>query len=119
MNFKVVLKCACNFSFPECEADALLVEVQDKKNSVHGRATIPVSSLTDNPVCIPYSISSIGSFVENIYHFLPSGYVLNVIVRLFRMTEFDGGPFTMMIKNALERSNYRLVVQSHLTRLTI
>ncbi|GAY56183.1 hypothetical protein CUMW_169910, partial [Citrus unshiu] len=35
--------------FPECEGDALLVEVQDKKNSVHGRATIPVSSLTDNP----------------------------------------------------------------------
>ncbi|KAJ0052672.1 hypothetical protein Pint_01781 [Pistacia integerrima] len=36
-------------SFPENEGDALLVEVQDKKNSIQGRATIPVSSLTDNP----------------------------------------------------------------------
>ncbi|KAL5865487.1 hypothetical protein ACOSQ3_003001 [Xanthoceras sorbifolium] len=35
--------------FPETEGDALLVEVQDKKKSVHGRATIPVSSLTENP----------------------------------------------------------------------
>ncbi|KAJ4730295.1 Pesticidal crystal cry8Ba protein [Melia azedarach] len=35
--------------FPESEGDALLVEVQDKKNSIQGRATIPVSSLTDNP----------------------------------------------------------------------
>ncbi|EOX93622.1 Uncharacterized protein TCM_002512 isoform 1 [Theobroma cacao] len=35
--------------FPETEADALLVEVQDKKKSVQGRTTIPVSSLTDNP----------------------------------------------------------------------
>ncbi|KAK2647676.1 hypothetical protein Ddye_015165 [Dipteronia dyeriana] len=35
--------------FPETEADALLVELQDKKKSVQGRATIPVSSLTDNP----------------------------------------------------------------------
>ncbi|XVF31964.1 hypothetical protein REPUB_Repub17cG0040800 [Reevesia pubescens] len=35
--------------FPETEGDALLVEVQDKKKSVQGRATIPVSSLSDNP----------------------------------------------------------------------
>lgn len=41
-----------NFSFPEIQGDALLVEVQDTKNSVQGRTTIPVSSLADNPVCI-------------------------------------------------------------------
>ncbi|KAB2022565.1 hypothetical protein ES319_D07G221400v1 [Gossypium barbadense] len=35
--------------FPETEGDALLVEVQDKKKLVQGRATIPVSSLSDNP----------------------------------------------------------------------
>lgn len=48
------LTCVCNFSFPESEGDALLVEVQDKRNSIQGRATIPVSSLTDNPVCVLY-----------------------------------------------------------------
>ncbi|XP_021910788.1 uncharacterized protein LOC110824528, partial [Carica papaya] len=37
------------FSFPETERDALLVEVQDKKKSIQGRASIPVLSLTDNP----------------------------------------------------------------------
>ncbi|XP_038704638.1 uncharacterized protein LOC120000578 [Tripterygium wilfordii] len=35
--------------FPESEADAVLIEVQDSMKSVHGRATIPISSLTDNP----------------------------------------------------------------------
>lgn len=35
--------------FPETERDALLVEVQDKKKSIQGRASIPVLSLTDNP----------------------------------------------------------------------
>ncbi|KAF4360031.1 uncharacterized protein LOC115699041 isoform X1 [Cannabis sativa] len=35
--------------FPESQGDALLVEVQDTKKSVLGRATIPISSLTDNP----------------------------------------------------------------------
>ncbi|KAE8075472.1 hypothetical protein FH972_014188 [Carpinus fangiana] len=35
--------------FPESQGDALLVEVQDRKNSVQGRTTIQVSSLTDNP----------------------------------------------------------------------
>ncbi|GAV68420.1 hypothetical protein CFOL_v3_11923 [Cephalotus follicularis] len=36
--------------FPETEGDALLVEVQDRKtSSVQGRATIPFSSLSDNP----------------------------------------------------------------------
>ncbi|KAG2719653.1 hypothetical protein I3843_03G262600 [Carya illinoinensis] len=35
--------------FPEIQGDALLVEVQDTKNSVQGRTTIPVSSLADNP----------------------------------------------------------------------
>ncbi|KAJ9176723.1 hypothetical protein P3X46_012005 [Hevea brasiliensis] len=34
--------------FPESEADALLVEVQDAKQSVQGRATIQISSLNDN-----------------------------------------------------------------------
>ncbi|XP_010552075.1 PREDICTED: uncharacterized protein LOC104822527 [Tarenaya hassleriana] len=34
--------------FPESEGDALLIEVQDKKKSVQGKAIIPVSSLTDN-----------------------------------------------------------------------
>ncbi|KAL5581652.1 hypothetical protein UlMin_014094 [Ulmus minor] len=35
--------------FPESHGDALLVEVQDVKRSVLGRATIPILSLTDNP----------------------------------------------------------------------
>ncbi|KAK9285459.1 hypothetical protein L1049_024652 [Liquidambar formosana] len=35
--------------FPESQGDALLVEVQDSNKSVQGRATIPISSLTDNP----------------------------------------------------------------------
>ncbi|GLT49920.1 hypothetical protein SLA2020_234460 [Shorea laevis] len=35
--------------FLETEGDALLVEVQDKKKSVQGHTTIPVSSLIDNP----------------------------------------------------------------------
>uniref|UniRef100_A0A2C9UVX2 Uncharacterized protein n=1 Tax=Manihot esculenta TaxID=3983 RepID=A0A2C9UVX2_MANES len=34
--------------FPESEGDALLVEVQDAKQSVQGRATIQISSLNDN-----------------------------------------------------------------------
>ncbi|XP_050204995.1 uncharacterized protein LOC126655039 [Mercurialis annua] len=34
--------------FPESEGDALLVEVQDVKRSVQGRATIQISSLNDN-----------------------------------------------------------------------
>lgn len=43
---------AFNFSFPESQGDALMVEVQDSKGSIEGRTTIPVSSLNDNPVCI-------------------------------------------------------------------
>ncbi|CAN8265714.1 unnamed protein product [Cochlearia groenlandica] len=35
--------------FPECEGDALLIEVRDKKNIVQGKVTIPMASLTDNP----------------------------------------------------------------------
>ncbi|XP_037494185.1 uncharacterized protein LOC105643473 [Jatropha curcas] len=35
--------------FPESEGDALLVEVQDEKKAVQGRATIQISSLNDNP----------------------------------------------------------------------
>ncbi|XP_031375043.1 uncharacterized protein LOC116189497 isoform X2 [Punica granatum] len=35
--------------FPESQGDALLVEVQDKNKSIQGRATIAISSLTDNP----------------------------------------------------------------------
>ncbi|KAL4588872.1 hypothetical protein LXL04_001769 [Taraxacum kok-saghyz] len=35
--------------FPENQGDALLVEVQGEKRSIHGRAIIPVSSLHDNP----------------------------------------------------------------------
>ena len=48
-----VLTLACNFSFPENQGDALLVEVQDSKKAVHGQARIPISSLNDNPVCAP------------------------------------------------------------------
>lgn len=45
----------CNFSFPDSQVDALMVEVQDTKKSVQGRTTIPISSLTDTTVCIlPY-----------------------------------------------------------------
>ncbi|KAK3025513.1 hypothetical protein RJ639_042048 [Escallonia herrerae] len=35
--------------FPENQGDALLLEVHDAKKTVQGRATIPISSLTDNP----------------------------------------------------------------------
>ncbi|GMY09592.1 hypothetical protein FCV25MIE_04831 [Fagus crenata] len=47
--FEEDLTHVCNFSFPESQGDALLVEVQDTKKSVQGRTAIPVSSLTDNP----------------------------------------------------------------------
>lgn len=39
-----------SFSFPESDGDALLIEVQDKKKSVQGKAMISMTSLTDNPV---------------------------------------------------------------------
>ncbi|KAM7492448.1 hypothetical protein LguiA_035369 [Lonicera macranthoides] len=35
--------------FPENQGDALLLEVQDEKKAVQGRAIIPITSLTDNP----------------------------------------------------------------------
>ncbi|XP_057440849.1 uncharacterized protein LOC130732865 [Lotus japonicus] len=35
--------------FPLSQGDALLVEVQDSKKTVHGEARIPISSLSDNP----------------------------------------------------------------------
>ncbi|PIN16647.1 hypothetical protein CDL12_10693 [Handroanthus impetiginosus] len=35
--------------FPESQGDALLLEVQDAMKNVQGCATIPISSLTDNP----------------------------------------------------------------------
>ncbi|CAK7349180.1 unnamed protein product [Dovyalis caffra] len=35
--------------FPESEGEALLVEVQDRKKSLQGRATIAISSFNDNP----------------------------------------------------------------------
>ncbi|EOA14637.1 hypothetical protein CARUB_v10027895mg [Capsella rubella] len=35
--------------FPESEGDALLIEVQDKKKSVQGKAMISIASLTENP----------------------------------------------------------------------
>ncbi|KAG8386690.1 hypothetical protein BUALT_Bualt03G0175200 [Buddleja alternifolia] len=35
--------------FPESQGDALLLEVQDVMKNVQGCATIPISSLTDNP----------------------------------------------------------------------
>ncbi|KAK3010058.1 hypothetical protein RJ639_012648 [Escallonia herrerae] len=35
--------------FPENQGDALLLEVHNSKKTVQGRATIPISSLTDNP----------------------------------------------------------------------
>lgn len=47
------LALACDFSFPESQGDALLVEVQDSKKAVQGQASIPISSLSDNPVCDP------------------------------------------------------------------
>ncbi|XP_028096155.1 uncharacterized protein LOC114296056 isoform X1 [Camellia sinensis] len=36
-------------SFPENQGDALLLEVQDTKKTIHGRAIIPIASLTENP----------------------------------------------------------------------
>lgn len=53
-----------DFSYPETEGDALMVEVQDKKKSIQGRATIPISSLADNPVIIPPLIFSMMSLIE-------------------------------------------------------
>ncbi|AED95650.1 portal protein [Arabidopsis thaliana] len=35
--------------FPESEGDALMIEVQDKKKSVQGKAMISITSLTENP----------------------------------------------------------------------
>ncbi|KAI8019939.1 hypothetical protein LOK49_LG04G00538 [Camellia lanceoleosa] len=35
--------------FPENQGDALLLEVQDTKKTIHGRAIIPIASLTENP----------------------------------------------------------------------
>ncbi|KAL3502951.1 hypothetical protein ACH5RR_037400, partial [Cinchona calisaya] len=35
--------------FPENQGDSILLEVQDVKKNVQGRASIPVSSMTDNP----------------------------------------------------------------------
>ncbi|PSS16057.1 Epidermin biosynthesis protein like [Actinidia chinensis var. chinensis] len=35
--------------FPENQSDALLLEVQDIKKAIQGRATIPIASLTENP----------------------------------------------------------------------
>ncbi|XP_057812221.1 uncharacterized protein LOC131026371 [Salvia miltiorrhiza] len=35
--------------FPESQGDALLLEIQDAMKNVQGCATIPISSLTDNP----------------------------------------------------------------------
>uniref|UniRef100_A0A7N0VD54 Uncharacterized protein n=1 Tax=Kalanchoe fedtschenkoi TaxID=63787 RepID=A0A7N0VD54_KALFE len=35
--------------YPESQGDALLVEVQDSKKNVQGRATVSISALTDNP----------------------------------------------------------------------
>lgn len=43
-----------DFSFPESQGDALLLEIQDAMKNVQGCATIPISSLTDNPVSVPY-----------------------------------------------------------------
>lgn len=40
-----------NFSFPDNQGDALLLEVLDTKKTIKGRAVIPIASLTDNPVC--------------------------------------------------------------------
>lgn len=45
-----------SFSFPESEGDDLLIEVQDKKKSVQGKATIPMASLTENPVNMPLGV---------------------------------------------------------------
>ncbi|KAK6157072.1 hypothetical protein DH2020_011320 [Rehmannia glutinosa] len=38
-----------DFSFPESQGDGLLLEVLDAMKNVQGCATIPISSLTDNP----------------------------------------------------------------------
>ncbi|KAJ7964639.1 Pesticidal crystal cry8Ba protein [Quillaja saponaria] len=35
--------------FPESQGDALLIDVQDTKKTVHGQTRIPISSLNDNP----------------------------------------------------------------------
>ncbi|KAL2476566.1 hypothetical protein Adt_37302 [Abeliophyllum distichum] len=35
--------------FPESQGDVLLLEVQDIKKNVQGQATVPISSMTDNP----------------------------------------------------------------------
>ncbi|CAA3027510.1 Hypothetical predicted protein [Olea europaea subsp. europaea] len=35
--------------FPESQGDVILLEVQDVKKNVQGQATVPISSMTDNP----------------------------------------------------------------------
>ncbi|KAF5189987.1 Pesticidal crystal cry8ba protein, partial [Thalictrum thalictroides] len=43
--------------FPESQRDALFVEIRDMNRVTQGRATIQISSLSDNPVCILSSSS--------------------------------------------------------------
>lgn len=113
------LKCVCYFSFPESQGDALLLEVQDAKKSVQGRCTIPISSLSDNPVCIlPISFNnkSSVSWLWPSFHLI---CCLMWLLKLCRVREFGGGPFFMMITNVLGKCSFQLVVQLHLMRLTI
>ncbi|XAR56351.1 hypothetical protein NMG60_11036803 [Bertholletia excelsa] len=39
----------CHEFFPENQSDALILEVQDAKKTIQGRAIIPITSLIDNP----------------------------------------------------------------------
>lgn len=60
MKYELIVSYFCTqFSFPESEADALLLEVQDLKKSIQGRATIPISSLNDNAVRIFFLVFNI------------------------------------------------------------
>ena len=60
INIKKNLTMCMNFSFPENQGDALLLEI-------HGRAIIPIASLTENPVCIIYLYSDNGAFFNLIW----------------------------------------------------
>lgn len=115
-NIKECLTICMYFSFPESQGDALLLEVRDAKKTVQGRATIPISSLTDNPVCNIFRFSNDESSLMLII--LPSHDCnLMWLFKQCRMIELGGGLFIMMIMNVLERSSYLYVEQLHVTRL--
>lgn len=83
-----------SYSFPESEGDTLLIEVQDKKKSVQGKAVIHITSFTDNPVNISFGVHpeliSFNLFKNMLYCFVKLD-ILKSTLHLFRMKMLDGG----------------------------